>query len=98
MKCFVYRSSKKDGLYVYLSDPEAITTLPEPVMNQLGTPEPALTFELTPDRKLGSEDANEVLSNLETQGFHLQMPRDIEDAVAGIADQAVDSAKRGKSD
>lgn len=79
---------------MYLTDPEALKTLPDPVLNQLGTPEAALTFELTPGRKLGSEDASEVITNLKNQGFHLQMPRDIESVVAKLSEQAIDSAKQ----
>lgn len=78
MRVYIYRSSKKEGLYVYLRDQAQLETLPEPVTKQLGTAEFAMEFDLTADRKLGQEDATKVIANLESQGFHLQMPRDIE--------------------
>jgi uncharacterized protein YcgL (UPF0745 family) len=39
-----------------------------------GTPEFALEFELTPERRLAREDPRQVLANLHERGFHLQMP------------------------
>jgi uncharacterized protein YcgL (UPF0745 family) len=33
-----------------------------------------MELELSPDRKLAREDVNKVIHNLETQGFHVQMP------------------------
>lgn len=92
MQVFVYRSSKKAGLYVYVLNEEQLSELPPPLLKQLGEPEHALTFELTADRKLGSENPTEVRANLESEGFHVQMPRDIEDIVAEISKNA--SAKK----
>lgn len=81
MQCHVYRSSVKDGLYVYVPANTLVEDLPEPVQKQLGSPELALSFELTADRSLGQEDPAEVLRNLDTQGFHIQMPRDLETSI-----------------
>ena len=78
MRVYVYRSSKKEGLYVYLREHDHLANLPEPVTRQLGTAEFAMEIELTAERKLGQENATQVLANLESMGFHLQMPRDIE--------------------
>ncbi len=93
MQCYIYRSSIKDGLYVYLKDEDGLENLPAPVKKQLGTPEFAMQIEITPDRKLGQEDARDVIKNLETQGFHIQMPRDIEGIVADISREASDNSK-----
>ncbi|MGQ7842920.1 YcgL domain-containing protein [Granulosicoccus sp. 3-233] len=85
MQCYIYRSSIKEGLYVYLAKEDGLETLPEPVLKQLGTPEFSMTLDLHPDRKLGQEDARVVLDNLESRGFHVQMPRDIEQILHSIA-------------
>ncbi|NND93178.1 MAG: YcgL domain-containing protein [Granulosicoccus sp.] len=85
MKCYIYRSSIKEGLYVYLADENGLECLPEPVMKQLGTPEFSMSLDLHPDRKMGQEDARAVLDNLKSQGFHIQMPRDIEQQLKNIA-------------
>lgn len=81
MQCYVFRSSKKEGMYIYLPNKEQLESLPEPVKKQLGEPEFALEFELTPERKLGYENATDVIANLESQGFHLQMPKDDVEAI-----------------
>jgi len=85
MQCYIYRSSIKEGLYVYLADEDGLSDLPEPVMKQLGTPEFSMTLDLHPDKKLVQENATDVLENLKTRGFHVQMPRDIEDQLEAIA-------------
>jgi len=84
MQVYIYRSSKKEGLYVYLKEREALATLPEAVTRQLGNPEFAMELDLSPDKKLSQEDTTTVLANLEAQGFHLQMPRDIEGLIEDV--------------
>ncbi len=78
MQVTVYRSSVKDGLYVYLGEEIAIDSLPAPVLKQLGVPEKALEFDLTDDRKLPNANTEEVIDAVKSQGFYVQMPRDIE--------------------
>lgn len=85
MLCYIYRSSVKDGLYVYLADEDGLNTLPDAVMRQLGTPEFSMSLELHPGKKLGQENVQKVLDNLSTQGFHVQMPRDIEHQLEAIS-------------
>jgi uncharacterized protein YcgL (UPF0745 family) len=47
-------------------------------MNLFGTPEFALEFHLTPERKLAVANAEDVIDNLSSQGFYLQMPTENE--------------------
>ena len=107
MKCHVYRSSVRDGLYVYVAvtdgesavpsttepepSPSGLAALPAPVRRQLGRAELAMTLELDRSRKLGQGNVEEVLSNLAKQGFHVQMPRDIEPEVRRIARETSDT-------
>ena len=88
MHTYVYRSTKKDGLYLYLPSTIDKCELPDAVLKQMGEPELALSFMLTANRKLGQENPATVLSNLQSQGFHIQMPHDIEGQIAAIAQQA----------
>ena len=85
MQCYIYRSSIKDGLYVYMAEEDALHTLPEPVRKQLGQPELAMTLEISAETRLGQEHAPTVLENVAAQGFHVQMPRDIEQQLAGLS-------------
>ncbi len=78
MQCWIYRSNVREGLYVWLRDEEGLPDLPDPVRRQLGDAELAMTIDLTPTTTLSQEDPAVVLENLESRGFHVQMPRDIE--------------------
>ena len=94
MLVYIYRSSVKEGLYVYLPSHEALGQLPAPVHKQLGEPEFAMELSLTADKKLVQEDPVTVLANIEKQGFHLQMPRDIEHLMVTVADEANETARK----
>ncbi|MGV6858329.1 MAG: YcgL domain-containing protein [bacterium] len=79
MQCFVYRSSRKPDMYIYMKEKDCFDDIPEALMTAFGTPEFALEFELTPERKLAREDAEQVLKNIHENGFHLQMPPEKEE-------------------
>jgi len=85
MQCYIYRSSIKEGLYVYLADEDGLENLPEPLRKQLGNAEFSMGLDLTEDRKLGQENTLTVLNNLKKQGYHVQMPKDIEHHLQAIA-------------
>lgn len=74
MQCFVYKSRKQYDMYLYVTEKDQFDDIPKVLMDKFGTPEFALDFDLTPERKLAREDTEEVIKNLESQGFHLQMP------------------------
>ena len=87
MQCFIYRSLKKNGLYVYMPKKDDFEKIPEGIMAQLGEIEFAMKIELTKDKKLAKEDPVKVIENIEINGFHLQMPSDIEDILNNISKQ-----------
>jgi len=74
MECFVYKSRKKSELYLFVPKEGNFEKVPAPLLQGFGTPEFVMRLELTPERKLARSDAAEVIQNLQTQGFHLQMP------------------------
>ncbi len=74
MQCFVYRSPRRADTYLYLPRKDDFSDLPAELLALFGTPQFALEFELTPERRLAREDAREVLANLARRGYHLQMP------------------------
>ncbi|MFK7855603.1 MAG: YcgL domain-containing protein [Granulosicoccus sp.] len=88
MQCYIYRSSIKEGLYVYIAEENGLEKLPEPVLKQLGTPEFSMKLDLHDGRKLIQENTLDVIESLKTRGFHIQMPRDIEDQLQAIANNA----------
>ena len=74
MRCYVYRSTRKAGTYLYVANEDGCSILPETLSRLFGEPEKVMELELSPGHRLASEDAATVLRNLLHQGFHLQMP------------------------
>lgn len=74
IQCDVYRSSKKENLYLYVAAEEGLKRVPDELLTQFGEPEKTLSFELTQDRQLAKEDAPTVIANIQEKGFHLQLP------------------------
>ena len=78
MQCYVYKSPRKSDTYLYVPEKGEFAHIPASLMKVFGTPEFALEFELTSNRKLVAADAKEVLRFLSQQGFYLQMPTENE--------------------
>lgn len=74
MQAYVYKSLRKDDIYVYLAARDDFSRLPEPLRTQLGGLQFVLEVALAPERKLAREDAAAVRDNLVLRGFHLQFP------------------------
>ena len=74
MECSVYKSLKKQDLYLYVSKQDGLSRVPEALLGYFGEPELVMDLDLTTDRKLARENLTEVLKNLQDNGFHLQMP------------------------
>ena len=77
MFCHIYRSSRKVDTYLYLTDKDDFSIVPETLMTVFGEPEFSFSLNLKPDRKLAREDTETVLKNLEEQGYHLQLQKDV---------------------
>lgn len=99
MQVYIYRSEKREGLYVYLADKDMLSRLPEAVKQQLGNAELSLEIDLTAERKLSQEDSATVLDNISKNGYHLQMPRDIEaQLMSAASDVTRDSRSQNERD
>ncbi|MDF2489593.1 MAG: hypothetical protein K0S77_2215 [Pseudomonas sp.] len=72
--CSIYKSPRKNGMYLYVLKADALNRVPEGLLPFFGTPAHAFDLVLTPERKLAREDIAKVLENLDSQGYHLQMP------------------------
>jgi len=77
MFCHIYRSSRKVDTYLYLVDKDDFSILPENLLKLFGDPEFSFSFVLAVDKKLAREDTAEVLENLKSQGYHLQLQSDV---------------------
>ena len=72
--CDVYKSESKENYYLYVKSEEGLDRVPEELLTQFGEMEKALSFILTESRRLGKEDPLVVMANLQTNGYHLQLP------------------------
>lgn len=74
MQCYIYKSLKKDELYLYLKKKDDFSDIPEPLFKNFGPLQFVMELDLTPERKLAREDAKKVLASLDSQGFFVQLP------------------------
>ncbi len=74
MQCFIYKSLKKDELYLYIKQKDYFSDIPEPLLESLGRLEFVMALELTPERTLARVDVNQVMQSLTEKGFFIQMP------------------------
>lgn len=70
----IYRSSSKEGMYLYVGKNSALDTLPEQLQKAFSKKEFAMSLLLTPEKKLAQADARKVIACIQEQGFYLQMP------------------------
>lgn len=74
MLCQIYKSSRKEEMYLYVDMAQGLQDVPEFLLNQFGDPTPVMSLNLTPETKLARADTAEVLAGIEEKGFYLQMP------------------------
>lgn len=72
--CSIYKSSKKDEMYLYVPKATGLSAVPEGLMQMFGTPRHVTDLFLVPERKLARADIAQVLDKLASQQFYLQMP------------------------
>ncbi|MGV6809845.1 MAG: YcgL domain-containing protein [bacterium] len=73
MECFIYRSRKKNGAYLFLPEEDNFRALPEALLKTFGIPEYSFSFTLTPDKSLAMVDVKEVIAGIEQQGYFMQL-------------------------
>jgi len=75
MNTFIYKSSRKDGLYLYIIKKDDFSDIPQALFDSMGK-EPQFVMEITlsEGKPLAREDISKVIKNLQTQGFHVQVP------------------------
>lgn len=83
MHCDIYKSSKKDEMYLYVARPnhpnedenaDPLAALSEPLRAAFGRATHVMHLELTESRKLARVNVLHVIDSLQTKGFFLQMP------------------------
>ena len=72
--CQVFRSSKEEGMYLYVQKDEGLSRVPEDLLKLFGKPQPAMVLLLTPEKKLARVSVDKVVESITRQGFYLQLP------------------------
>jgi uncharacterized protein YcgL (UPF0745 family) len=73
MLCSIYKSTKKDGAYLYIAKKDDFTPVPEALMDMFGRPKFVMVVNLA-GRTLASVDVEKVKASIGEEGFFLQLP------------------------
>lgn len=74
LRCWIYKVDRHDDVYLYLARESGFAAVPEALMDTLGTPRLVMELELSAERRLAREDVIQVMHNLKSRGYHLQLP------------------------
>mgnify|MGYP000512292548 FL=1 len=82
MNAYIYKSTKKEELYLYIIRKNDFSDVPQALYDSMGKePVFVMEVELTPERKLARENVDTVIKSLEKKGFHLQIPPPISSVI-----------------
>lgn len=77
--CSIFKSSRKDEMYLYVDKREQLVRVPEPLMEMFGRAVHVMDMPVMPGRKLARVDVDKVLDAIDEKGYYLQMPPQKED-------------------
>jgi uncharacterized protein YcgL (UPF0745 family) len=72
--CDIYKGNKKEGMYLYVAQSEGLTKVPASLLERFGEVTPVMRLLLGSDKKLAQADVEKVISDIQEQGFYLQLP------------------------
>ena len=72
--CSIYRSPKKEGMYLYVDKAEDLQRVPAALLEKFGKLAQAMTLLLHPQRVLARVDVLKVMAAIDEQGYFLQLP------------------------
>lgn len=79
MIAYIYKSRRKDELYLYIIKKDDFSNVPQTLYDSMGKePVFVMEIELSLEKKLARENIETVIKNLKEQGFHVQMPPQIQ--------------------
>jgi len=74
LKCEIYRSNRKEGVYIFVPSAKALGALPDTLKARLEPLERVMTLDLAERKTLAATDPVSVIDGIESQGFYLQLP------------------------
>jgi uncharacterized protein YcgL (UPF0745 family) len=73
MLCSIYKSSKKEGTYLYIPKKDDFSQVPDTLMQMFGKPTLVMVVKLE-GRTFAQVNIERVKESLENEGFFLQLP------------------------
>ncbi len=73
MLCSIYKSSKKEGMYLYINKKDDFSQVPDTLLEMFGKPIFVMVIKID-QRKLALVDVEKVKESLKQDGFFLQLP------------------------
>lgn len=73
MNCFVYRSKRREGAYLYLKNENDFSALPDEFQSLFGKGEFVMTLSLEKPRKLVAMDSEKLKHRLNETGYYLHL-------------------------
>ena len=74
MQCWIYRSTRREEVYLYLAAEDDTQAVPDELLAAMGRLELVMELELSPQRRLARANPELVMRELENKGYYLQMP------------------------
>ncbi len=74
MLCAIYKTHKKDGMYLYVKKRDQFDEVPEALLEHFGKPIFVMLFNLSGEKALAQCDKKIVEQQLEETGFYLHYP------------------------
>lgn len=90
----VYKSSRKDEMYLYVDKREQLERVPEALKQMFGAALHVMDIPMKPGRELARVDVAQVLSDIDTKGFFLQMPPPKEDYMLDLYENRPETGVR----
>ena len=82
MLCAIYKTRRKECMYLYVPGKNAFGDVPEILMEKFGTPELVMLISLDKRPQLAGVSKADLEVALKEKGFYLQMPPKAEDMLA----------------
>lgn len=73
-QCVIYKSTAKADTYLFVLKADDFSAVPDTLLKALGEIDNIMELELTSESQLARNNTEQVLQDLETLGYHLQMP------------------------
>jgi uncharacterized protein YcgL (UPF0745 family) len=74
MLCAIYKTRKKQGMYLYVPKKDHFDDVPDVLKEMFGKPELVTILALDKHKALANVDKQKLIDALTNEGFYLQMP------------------------